>query len=73
MRRSDHIDNLELTIRTRNCLIRRGITTVGELVDMSSHDLLSIRGLGGKGLREILEKLKKIMPQLAPLGWSITR
>ena len=68
MRRSDHIDNLELTIRTRNCLIRRGITTVGELVDMSSHDLLSIRGLGGKGLREILEKLKKVMPQLAPLG-----
>ena len=68
MRRSDHIDNLELTIRTRNCLIRRGITTVGELVDMSSHDLLSIRGLGGKGLREILEKLKTVMPQLAPLG-----
>ena len=68
MRRSDHIDNLELTNRTRNCLIRRGITTVGELVDMSSHDLLSIRGLGGKGLREILEKLKRVMPQLAPLG-----
>ena len=73
MRRSDHIDNLEFSVRIRNCLIRRGITTVGELIDMNSDDLLRIRGLGGKGLREILEKIKQLMPQLAPPGGYVEK
>lgn len=73
MKRTDHIDELEFSVRTRNCLIRRGITTVGELVDTDSDDILRIRGLGGKGLREILEKIKKVMPELAPPGGYIER
>lgn len=51
------IHELDLSIRSENCLLRGGITTVGELLQRSRDDLLKIRNLGRKSLTEIEEKL----------------
>ena len=51
------IHELELSIRSENCLLRGGITTIGELLQKSRDDLLRIRNLGRKSLNEIEEKL----------------
>lgn len=52
------IHELELSIRSENCLLRGGIQTVGELLQRSHDDLLKIRNLGKKSLTEIEEKLQ---------------
>ena len=52
------IHELELSIRSENCLLRGGITTIGELLQKSRDDLLRIRNLGRKSLNEIEEKLR---------------
>lgn len=51
------IKDLELSIRSENCLLRGGIHTIGDLVSRSKGDLLKIRNLGKISLREIEEKL----------------
>ena len=51
------IHELELSIRSENCLLRGGIQTIGELLQKSRDDLLKIRNLGRKSLTEIDEKL----------------
>ena len=51
------IEELELSVRAFNCLMRAGIRTMGELRAMSVEDLLKVRNLGRKSAREILEKL----------------
>ncbi len=51
------IDDLELSVRSSNCLRRAGINTVGELVRKSEADMLKVRNLGKKSLQEIKEKL----------------
>ena len=51
------IHELDLSIRSENCLLRGGITTIGELLQRSRDDLLKIRNLGRKSLTEIEEKL----------------
>jgi DNA-directed RNA polymerase subunit alpha len=51
------IEDLELTIRSYNCLKREGIHTVGELVARSEVDLLDIRNFGQKSISEVKEKL----------------
>ena len=66
MKRTGHIDELNLSVRTRNCLIRHGVTTVGELSDMSNEDITRVRGMGATGLREIINKLIE-EPQKRPL------
>ena len=53
------IKELELSIRSENCLLRYGIHTIGELVSHSKDDLLKIRNLGKISLREIEEKTAK--------------
>lgn len=53
------IKELELSIRSENCLLRGGIHTIGDLVSRSKSDLLKIRNLGKISLREIEEKLLK--------------
>jgi len=53
------VRDLELSIRSENCLLRGGIHTVGDLVSRSKDDLLKIRNLGKISLKEILEKLAK--------------
>ncbi|KUK14073.1 MAG: DNA-directed RNA polymerase subunit alpha [Synergistetes bacterium] len=54
------IKELELSVRSENCLLRAGIKTVGELVQKTPEELLKIRNLGKKSLVEIREKLQKL-------------
>ncbi len=51
------IDELNLSVRTRNCLKRANITKVGEVLEMSEDDLLTIRNFGQKSLYELRERL----------------
>ena len=51
------IEELDLTVRSYNCLKREGIHTVGELVARSEADLLDIRNFGAKSIDEVKQKL----------------
>ncbi|MGB3829517.1 MAG: DNA-directed RNA polymerase subunit alpha [Ornithinimicrobium sp.] len=51
------IEDLDLTVRSYNCLKREGIHTVGELVSRSEADLLDIRNFGAKSIDEVKDKL----------------
>ncbi|MGO4418737.1 DNA-directed RNA polymerase subunit alpha C-terminal domain-containing protein, partial [Streptomyces sp. MCAF7] len=51
------IEELELTVRSYNCLKREGIHVVGELVARNEADLLDIRNFGEKSIDEVKEKL----------------
>ena len=51
------IEELDLTVRSYNCLKREGIHTVGELVGRSEADLLDIRNFGSKSIDEVKAKL----------------
>ncbi len=51
------IEELELSVRSSNCLKRAGINTVGELNSKTEEDLMKVRNLGKKSLQEIIEKL----------------
>jgi DNA-directed RNA polymerase subunit alpha len=51
------IEDLDLTVRSYNCLKREGIHTVGELVSRSEADLLDIRNFGAKSIDEVKSKL----------------
>jgi DNA-directed RNA polymerase alpha subunit len=51
------IEVLDLSSRTYNCLKRSQITTVGQLLQMSEDELLSLRNFGQKSLQELHEKL----------------
>ncbi|NED94422.1 DNA-directed RNA polymerase subunit alpha [Phytoactinopolyspora alkaliphila] len=51
------IEDLQLTVRSYNCLKREGIHTVGELVSRSEADLLDIRNFGQKSIDEVKAKL----------------
>ncbi len=52
------IKDLELSIRSENCLLRGGIQTIGDLMSRTKAELLKIRNLGKISLREIEEKLE---------------
>lgn len=54
------IDELELSVRSFNCLKRAGINTVEELTSKTSEDMMKVRNLGRKSLEEVLEKLKEL-------------
>ncbi len=51
------VEDLELSVRSYNCLKREGIHTVGELVARSEEDLLDIRNFGSKSIDEVKETL----------------
>jgi DNA-directed RNA polymerase subunit alpha len=51
------IEELDLTVRSYNCLKREGIHTVGELVSRSEADLMDIRNFGAKSIDEVKGKL----------------
>ncbi|MEG1848011.1 MAG: DNA-directed RNA polymerase subunit alpha [Lachnospiraceae bacterium] len=61
------IDELELSVRSYNCLKRAGINTVEELTNRTSEDMMKVRNLGRKSLEEVLAKLKELGLQLNPL------
>ncbi len=54
-----NIDELELSVRSYNCLKRAGINTVEELCSRTSEDMMKVRNLGRKSLEEVLAKLLK--------------
>ena len=54
------IDELELSVRSFNCLKRAGINTVEELTSKTPDDMMKVRNLGRKSLEEVLEKLKEL-------------
>lgn len=54
------IEELDLTVRSFNCLKKAGIEEVGQLAKLTMNDLLKIKNLGRKSLDEILEKMKEL-------------
>jgi DNA-directed RNA polymerase subunit alpha len=61
-----NIDELELSVRSYNCLKRAGINTVEELINRSQEDMMKVRNLGKKSLDEVLAKLKELGLELNP-------
>ena len=59
-----NIDELELSVRSYNCLKRAGINTVAELINRTPEDMMKVRNLGRKSLEEVLAKLKELGLQL---------
>ncbi len=60
------IDDLDLSVRSNNCLRRAGINTVEELTQKSEEDMMKVRNLGRKSLDEVKKKL-------ADLGLSLRK
>lgn len=60
------ISEIGLTVRAANCLLRGGIATLQDLLDRSHEDLLKLRNLGKKSLKEIEEKVEDLGYVLAP-------
>ncbi|MDF1616044.1 DNA-directed RNA polymerase subunit alpha [Petrocella sp. FN5] len=60
------IDELELSVRSYNCLKRAGINTVEELTNRTPDDMMKVRNLGRKSLEEVLAKLQELGLQLRP-------
>ena len=58
------IDELELSVRSYNCLKRAGINTVAELVNKTPDEMMKVRNLGRKSLEEVLAKLNELGLQL---------
>ncbi|MBO5418035.1 MAG: DNA-directed RNA polymerase subunit alpha [Clostridia bacterium] len=52
------IDELDLSVRSFNCLKRAGISTVEDLINKSEEDMMKVRNLGRKSLEEVIAKLK---------------
>jgi DNA-directed RNA polymerase subunit alpha len=66
------IEQLDLTVRSYNCLKREGVHTVGELLSRSEADLMDIRNFGAKSIDEVKAKLQSLGLSLkdSPEGWN---
>ena len=60
------VDQLNLSVRTMNCLRRAGITTVGELISKGEKELLALRNFGQKSKQELEERLNTLGLSLSP-------
>ncbi len=60
------IEDLDLSVRSFNCLKRAGINTVEDLINKSEEDMMKVRNLGRKSLEEVIQKLNS-------LGFSLQR
>jgi len=54
------IVDLDLSVRSYNCLMRANIKTVGDLISKSEEDMMKVRNLGRKSLKEVKEKLEQM-------------
>ncbi|AVX21780.1 MULTISPECIES: DNA-directed RNA polymerase subunit alpha [Carboxydocella] len=54
------IEELDLSVRSYNCLKRAGINTVEELVNRTEEDMMKVRNLGKKSLEEVINKLQEL-------------
>ena len=59
------IEELDLSVRSFNCLKRAGINTVEDLISKTEDDMMKVRNLGRKSLEEVINKL-------ASLGFSLS-
>lgn len=66
------IEQLDLTVRSYNCLKREGVHTIGELLTRSEADLMDIRNFGAKSIDEVKAKLSSMGLSLkdSPIGWT---
>ena len=55
-----YIDELELSVRSYNCLKRAGIATVDELTQKTEEEMIHVRNLGKKSLQEVKDKIKEL-------------
>ncbi|MDQ2087610.1 DNA-directed RNA polymerase subunit alpha [Herbivorax sp. ANBcel31] len=60
------IEELDLSVRSYNCLKRAGINTVEDLTNRTEEDMMKVRNLGRKSLEEVLNKMKALGLELAP-------
>ena len=60
------IEELDLSVRSYNCLKRAGINTVEELSNKSEEDMMKVRNLGKKSLEEVIQKLNELDLKLKP-------
>ncbi|HPU40871.1 MAG TPA: DNA-directed RNA polymerase subunit alpha [Acetivibrio clariflavus] len=60
------IEELDLSVRSYNCLKRAGINTVEDLTNRTEEDIMKVRNLGKKSLEEVYNKLKALGLSLAP-------
>ena len=60
------IEELELSVRSFNCLKRAGINTVDDLINKSPEDMMKVRNLGKKSFDEVKAKLQSLGFDLAP-------
>jgi len=54
------IEELDLSVRSYNCLKRQGVNTIGQLMQCSEQDLLNIRNFGAKSIEEVKDKLQQV-------------
>jgi DNA-directed RNA polymerase subunit alpha len=54
------IEDLDLSVRSYNCLKRANINTVGELTQKTEEEMMKVRNLGRKSLKEVIQKLNEI-------------
>ena len=52
------VEELDLSVRAYNCLKRAGLHTLQDLTNMSESEMMKIRNLGKKSLKEVIEKIK---------------
>ena len=60
------VEQLDLSVRTMNCLRRGGITTVGELISKGERELLALHNFGQKSKQEVEERLESLGLSLTP-------
>jgi len=60
------IEELDLSVRSYNCLKRAGINTVEDLTNKTEADMMKVRNLGRKSLEEVVQKLAALGLSLAP-------
>ena len=60
------IEELDLSVRSFNCLKRAGINTVEDLINKSEEDMMKVRNLGRKSLEEVIWKM-------ASLGFNLRK
>jgi DNA-directed RNA polymerase subunit alpha len=54
------IEDLDLSVRSFNCLKRQGVNTIGQLTETTEADLLNIRNFGAKSIEEVKDKLQQM-------------
>ena len=60
------IEELDMSVRSFNCLKRAGIDTVEDLINKTEEDMMKVRNLGKKSLEEVINKLESLGLELKP-------